>query len=207
MKNTLSKSSLNKTEIDTKCVDFDTLEKEFRRSVKSNLLNISFFAKSDMAALACEKKLGSDSIQIYNFFSFQDALRTGFLSYVDIIVLADDFHESSHIKFEQLVQSRLKRRVEIISWDKIDFDKLIDSILNSIENIKKSKTSHFFVSRLVGYEGKKVFSSNRLEVTCKNEMDETYFENLLQKEFSSIPSSQPEALLKKGIEIIKEFKK
>ena len=77
--------------------------------------------------------------------------------YVDIIVLADDFHESSHIKFEQLLQSRLKRRVEIISWDKIDFDKLIDSISNSIENIKKSKTSHFFVSRLVGYEGKKFF--------------------------------------------------
>ena len=160
-----------------------------------------------MAALACEKKLGSDSIQIYNFFSFQDALRTGFLSYVDIIVLADDFHESSHIKFEQLVQSRLKRRVEIISWDKIDFDKLIDSISNSIENIKKSKTSHFFASRLVDYEGKKVFSSDRLEVTCKNELDETYFENLLNKEFSSIPSSQPEALLKRGIEIIKEFKK
>ena len=156
MKNTLSKSSLTKTEIDTKSVDFDTLKKEFRKSVKSNLLNISFFAKSDMAALACEK-LGSDSIQIYNFFSFQDALRTGFLSYVDIIVLADDFHESSHIKFEQLVQSRLKRRVEIISWDKIDFDKLIDSISNSIENIKKSKASHFFTSRLVGYERKKFF--------------------------------------------------
>ena len=159
MKNTLSKSSLTKTEIDTKSVDFDTLKKEFRRSVKSNLLNISFFAKSDMSALACEKKLGSDSIQIYNFFSFHDALRAGFLSYVDIIVLADDFHESSHIKFEQLVQSRLKRRVEIISWDKIDFDKLIDSISNSIENIKKSKASHFFTSRLVGYEEKKVFSS------------------------------------------------
>ena len=96
------------------------------------------------------------------------------------------------------MQVRLKRKVEIISWDKIDFDKLIDSILNSIENIKKSKTSHFFVSRLVGYEGKKFFLQIVLRLSPKNKMDETYLENLLHKEFSSIPSSQPEALLKRN---------
>ena len=207
MKNPLTKSSFFKSEIDPKGVDFDALKNEFRKNIKSNLLNVSFFAKSDETALACEKKLGSNSIRIYNFFSFQDALKTGFLSYADIIVLADDFYESSHIDFHKLVQVRLKRKVELISWDKIDFDKLIDSISTSIENIKKSQTSHFFASRLVRCERKKVFSSDRFEDISKTKMDETYLENLLHKELSSIPSNQPEALLKRGIEIIKEFKK
>ena len=207
MKNPLTKSSFFKSEIDPKGVDFDALKNEFRKNIKSNLLNVSFFAKSDETALACEKKLGSNSIRIYNFFSFQDALKTGFLSYADIIVLADDFYESSHIDFHKLVQVRLKRKVELISWDKIDFDKLIDSISTSIENIKKSQTSHFFASRLVRCERKKVFSSDRFEDISKSKMDETYLENLLHKELSSIPSNQPEALLKRGIEIIKEFKK
>ena len=55
MKNPLTKSSLFKSEIDPKGVDFDALKNEFRKNIKSNLLNVSFFAKSDETALACEK--------------------------------------------------------------------------------------------------------------------------------------------------------
>ena len=113
------------------------------------------------------KKTGLKFYSNLQLFSFQDALKTGFLSYADIIVLADDFYESSHIDFHKLVQVRLKRKVELISWDKIDFDKLIDSISTSIENIKKSQTSHFFASRLVRCERKKVFLQIVLRISPK----------------------------------------
>ena len=91
------------------------------------------------------KKTGLKFYSNLQLFSFQMLLKQGF--YPMLISLSWPMIFMNPVtSFPQTCASPIKTENKLISWDKIDFDKLIDSISTSIENIKKSQTSHFFAS-------------------------------------------------------------
>ena len=186
--------------------------KEIEKSLSAKLhlftREIVFFAHSDSVMQDCSKLLKSNNLIFRTFNSFNSALRIGVDRTADVIVITDEFDAASNSNFTKLLKNRACQELQVITWNNSSVKELVSCIQNSIASINQIENKKLVIDRIVESRA----SSNRQKqnegiiTENKSILSEKDFRNILKKELDDSVNDDPEKILAKAIQVIKELK-
>tara|TARA_Y200000002_G_scaffold377722_1_gene383828 strand:+ start:574 stop:1194 length:621 start_codon:yes stop_codon:yes gene_type:complete len=204
-KNTpLTSLSNNRSFIDE--VNWEEIENNL--SVKTYLFirDIIFFAHSDSVMKECFRLLDSENLIFKTYDNFNTALRVGIANTADIIVLVDDFASASNANFTKLIQTRSSHDLHVITWNNSSIKELVLSIKNALASINQIETKELIVEKIISTRSSANQSEQNEFVTDESMLSERDLRKLLVKELDDNRNLEPEKILAKAIQVIKELK-
>jgi hypothetical protein len=189
--------------------DINWEEIETNLSAKTYLFtrDIIFFAHSDSVMKKCFKLLNSENLIFKIYTNFNTALRVGIANTADIIVLIDDFASASNANFAKLIQTRSSHDLHVITWNNSSIKELVLSIKDAIASINQIKTKDLIVEKIISTRSSANQSEQNKFVTDESTvLSERDLRKLLVKELDDHRNHEPEKILAKAIQVIKELK-
>jgi hypothetical protein len=186
--------------------DWQEIRDTFSSKPYLSTREIVFFAHSDSVMNSCIELLDSKNLVFNNFNSFNSAIRIGVANTADIIVLVDNFASASNANLTKLMRSRSPGELQVITWNNSSAKELVLSIQNALSSIDQIETKQLVVEQIV--ESRTPSLRPKHNELIRNEMmlSEKDLRDLLEKELEGHKKFDPEIILAKAIQVIKELK-
>jgi hypothetical protein len=206
MKNsdTLNQDTYNRSVVGD--VNWTQIEKKFSANTHLFTREIVFFASTDEVLNKCLQAFNAPNFTFKSFNNFNLALRSGFATSADIVVLVDSFASASRANFTKLLESRKRKGLEVITLDNSDNDKLITAIQESLSRLNQIETKEIVVENIIQSRSKSNLSESQDSTATNKIMNENDFRDLLNRELSDNNNCAPENILASAIEVIKGIK-
>lgn len=206
MKNsdTLNQDTYNRSVVGD--VNWTQIEKNFSANTHLFTREIVFFASTDEVLNKCLQAFNAPNFTFKSFNNFNLALRSGFATSADIVVLVDSFASASRANFTKLLESRKRKGLEVITLDNSDNDKLITAIQESLSRLNQIETKEIVVENIIQSRSKSNLSESQDSTATNKIMNENDFRDLLNRELSDNNNCAPENILASAIEVIKGIK-
>ena len=206
MKNTdtLNQVSYNRSVVGN--VNWKQIEKKFSPNTHLFTREIVFFANTDKIMNECLHSFNESNFTFKCFDNFNLALRAGFATSADVVVLVDSFASASRANFTKLLESKRIKGLEVITLNNSDIDKLIIAIQESLSRLNQIETKEIVVENIIQSRSEPPVSESQKNTDIKKVMNENDFRNLLNRELSNSKCCAPENILASAIEVIKRIK-
>ena len=166
---------------------------------------IVFFAHSDSVMNSCIKLLDSKNLVFNNFNSFNSAIRIGVANTADIIVLVDNFASASNANLTKLMRSRSSSELQVITWNNSPAKELVLSIQDALSSIDQLETKKLVIEQIVESRTPSTLPKQSELIRNESMLSEKDLRDLLEKELEDHKKSEPDSILAKAIQVIKEL--
>jgi hypothetical protein len=185
--------------------DWQEIRDTFSSKPYLSTRQIVFFAHSDSVMNSCIKLLDSKNLVFNNFNSFNSAIRIGVAKTADIIVLVDNFASASNANLTKLMRSRSSSELQVITWNNSPAKELVLSIQDALSSIDQLETKKLVIEQIV--ESRTPSTHPKQSELIRNEsmLSEKDLRDLLEKELEDHKKSEPDSILAKAIQVIKEL--
>ena len=187
-------------------INWDEIETNLSAKTYLFTRDIIFFAHSDSVMKECFRLLDSENLIFKTYDNFNTALRVGIANTADIIILVDDFASASNANFTKLIRTRSSHDLHVITWNNSSIKELVLSIKNALASINQIETKELIVEKIISTRTSANQSEQNEFVTDESMLSERDLRKLLVKELDDNRNLEPEKILAKAIQVIKELK-